>query len=79
MNKEELKEVIKEVVNGKIDALRDDVAKYRKEHQSHVDETKPILEVIRSISVGRKAIIWLTVMISAIGGSILIIKKLIDF
>jgi len=44
--------------------------------KSNHDEIKPVLDAIKAITVGRKAIFWVTTLIVAIGGAVFTIKKL---
>jgi len=67
----------------KIDDLKEtvsdyhkEVVGYREEHQAHMEEIKPVVELLRSMAFGRKAIIWVTVLITSVGAAVLVIKKL---
>ncbi len=63
-------------LESKIDSFIEEVREYRKEHKADMEELKPILEFIRTLSFGRKAILWITTLIVGIGGAFLVIKKL---
>ncbi len=74
--KKEIKDAVKETVNGKLDSLCAEVKGYRKEHAEHMAEIKPILDGLKTVSVLRRGIIWTTTLIAAIGGAYLIIRKI---
>lgn len=62
-DKQEIKELIVSVVNGKIDRLD---AKL----QTHLDEMEPIAEGWRTVQAGRKFVIWIAAPLAAIGSVI---------
>ena len=73
LTKDEIIEIIEEAVEKKING---DIRDLRKEFKTHMAEIKPLMESMVAFKFGRKFILGLCGLIGAIGGAILIIKKL---
>ena len=43
--------------------------------ENHMEEMKPVMDGLQAISAGRKGAIWVTSLIAAVGGAIIIIRK----
>ena len=67
--KKELEDLFDRKINKKIDKVYD---RMEENHQ----EIKPVLDGIKAITAGRKAIFWVTSLVVAIGGAILMIRKI---
>ena len=63
-------------IHDKLDSFIDEVRGYRKEFQEHIEEIKPVLEFVRTLSFSRKILIWVCVTITSVGAAIFTIKKL---
>lgn len=69
-------------VNGKLDALKKDIMEEieagREEHKLHAERVEPYLKGLEAVQAGKKGIFWITSVIAAVGGAILIIRKIIS-
>ena len=73
-----IENAVEKKINGKLDSLCEEIKGYRKEHQAHLEDIKPIIDGLNAVKIGRKGIFWVTSIIAAIGGAILIIKRLLS-
>ena len=66
-----LKETVEKTVNGKIDKLH-------KKFDDHMLVVEPMVEGWNTVQNGRRAILWVTSLVAAIGGAIIVTKSALD-
>ena len=64
-----IRDEIQTTVNGKIDRLNTKL-------DSHIDEIKPILDLIEGSVVARRIVLWVTSIILAVGATITMFKNI---
>lgn len=83
--KEEVAKTIKETVNGKIDSMQKGMEAHSALHEQHMVRILPVVEAfeeaqndLHSAKKAGKLVLWLAATITALGGAILIIQKLLE-
>jgi hypothetical protein len=73
-------------VNGKIDAMRTEIANHNAKHEEDMVRILPIIEAFetseRAVNTAKasgKVVLWVAGFISAVGGAFLIIKQIFQF
>lgn len=71
-----IREEIKVTVNGKIDYMQIQNKEMEKKLDVHIENVKPMLDLIQGSIVARKVILWVTSILLAIGTTYTMIKNI---
>ncbi len=73
---EQIRTTIKETVNGKIDAMRDDLNTHNAKHEGDMERIMPIIEAYETAQgAGRIAMKSISIL-TAIGGAWLVVRSI---